>query len=305
MTLSGLGLIKPKTICIPTLNDSATDFEWLFSLWSQTNDYFENIRFDFSGCNFLRPNAVAFLGGLARLIESRIGAAVFDWDTLRNSAVMTNLCQNGFAGTFDYPSPGWTGNSIPYREDRNCDVNGIMDYLELSWLGRGWVHVSKRLRDAIVGHMWEIYNNAFEHSESEIGVFSCGQHFPKNNELVLSVVDFGQGIPAKVRNFLSSDPRVEQLTAAGCLCWAFQPGTTTKPKEELGGLGLDLLKEFVRINQGKLEVYSNDGYAFVDKNGEYFKNRNISFEGTVFHITLCCDENLYRFADETNGNTPF
>jgi len=294
-----------KVIQITRINDERTDFATLFSIWNQANDYFENIRFDFSGCDFLRPNAVAFLGGLARLIESRLGRVVFDWDTLRNNAVKTNLCQNGFAGAFNYPSPGWTGNSIPYREDRSRDVNGIMDYLELSWLGRGWVHVSRRLRDAIVGHMWEIYNNAFEHSESEIGVFSCGQHFSTLNKLVLSVVDFGQGIPAKVRNFLSSDPRAEQLTAAGCLRWAFQRGTTTKPKEELGGLGLDLLKEFVRINQGKLEVYSNEGYALIDKDGERFTNRTISFEGTVFHITLRCDENLYRFADETNGNTPF
>jgi len=294
-----------KTVSIPTLNDSTADFERLFSVWEQVNDYFLDVRFDFSGCYFLRPNAVAFLGGLARLIESRLGTVVFDWGTFRNNAVFTNLCQNGFAGAFDYPSASWTGNSIPYREDGNCDVNGIMDYLELSWLGRGWVHVSRRLRDAIVGHMWEIYNNAFEHSGSEIGVFSCGQHFPTYDELVLSVVDFGQGIPAKVRNFLSSDPRAEQLTAAGCLRWAFQRGTTTKPREEPGGLGLDLLKEFVRINQGKLEVYSNEGYVLIDKDGERFTNRATFFEGTVFHITLRCDENLYRFADETNGSVPF
>jgi len=294
-----------KVLSIPRLNDSTADFEQLFSLWSQVNDYFEDIRFDFSGCDFLRPNAVAHLGGLARLIESRLRTVVFDWDTLRNNAVMTNLCQNGFARAFGYPSPGWTGNSSPYREDRSRDVNGIMDYLGLSWLGRGWVHVSRRLRDAIVGRMWEIYNNAFEHSGSEIGVSSCGQHFPTHNELVLSVVDFGQGIPAKVRKFLSSDPRAEQLTAAGCLRWAFQRGTTTKPKEEPGGLGLDLLKEFVRINQGKLEVYSNEGYALIDKDDERFTNRTTSFEGTVFHITLRCDENLYHFADETNGSMPF
>lgn len=294
-----------KTILIPTLNDSTGDFERLFSIWDQANDYFLDVRFDFSGCRFLRPNAVAFLGGLARLIESRIGTAVFDWNTLHDAAVTSNLSQNGFAGYFGHTSSRWTGNSIPYREDNVRDVNGIMDYLEIYWLGRGWVQVSKRLRDDIVGHVWEIYNNAFEHSGSKIGVFSCGQHFPGYNELLLSVVDFGQGIPAKVRNFLSSDPRSEQLTAAGCLCWAFQSGTTTKPKEEPGGLGLDLLKEFVRVNQGKLEVYSNDGYALIDKDGEYFSNITTSFEGTVFHITLHCDENLYRFADETNGNVPF
>jgi hypothetical protein len=286
-----------KVIHIPTLNDRAGDFRRLFEIWSQVSDYHEDVLFDFSHCGFLRPNAVAFLGGLARLIEFRMGTAIFDWDTLHNNWVKNTLSQNGFAGAFGSSTSGWSGHSIPYREDHNWDANSIIDYLEQYWLGRGWVHVSPRLRDAIVGHVWEIYNNAFEHSGSEIGVFSCGQHFYRQNELILSVVDFGQGIPAKVRTFLNSDPRAGQLPAAGCLRWAFQRGNTTKEGEP-GGLGLDLLKEFVRLNQGKLEVYSNEGYAIIDKDGERYENHDISFEGTAVHITLFCDERLYHFKDE-------
>ncbi len=290
-----------KVIQIPTLNDGPQDFARLFGIWNEANDYFEDVRFDFSSCRFLRPNAVAFLGGLARLIESRLGSASFDWSTLHNSAIMTNLCQNGFAGAFAHPSSGWGGHSIPYREDKIMDMNGIMDYLTYSWIGKGWVHVSERLRDAIVGRMWEIYNNAFEHSGSEIGVFTCGQHYQKQNELILSAVDFGRGIPANVRSFLRQhvdEELVTQLTGASCLRWAFQAGNTTKVGEP-GGSGLDLLKEFVGLNQGKLEIYSNDGYAIIDKNGERYENIDLAFEGTMVHITLRCDENLYRFRDET------
>jgi len=297
--------LTQKVIPISTLNDSIWDFAQLFSIWSQVNGYFEDVRFDFSRCGFLRPNAIAFLGGLARLIEARLGTVAFDWGTSYNNAVMMNLCQNGFAGNFGHPSTAWTGNSIPYREDKVLDVNGILDYLTESWLGRGWVQVSQRLRDAIVGRMWEIYNNAFEHAGTQIGVFSCGQHFPHTNDLILSVVDFGQGIAANVRNFLRLDPRAGQLTAAGCLRWAFQPGTSTRPNGMARGLGLDLLKEFVRVNHGKLEVYSNEGYGLIEENGARFENRTLSFEGTVFHITLRCDERLYRFADEANTNSPF
>jgi len=199
--------VAQKIINIPTINDRNIDFEQLLSIWNQSNDYFENIRFDFSSCNFLRPNAVAFLGGLARLIESRMGSVVFDWSTLpTHGAVITNLCQNGFAGVFGYPSSSWDGNSIPYREDRTLDMNVIMDHLTYNWIGKGWVH---------------------------------------------------------------------------------------------------LLKEFVRVNHGKLEVYSNEGYGIIDENGERFQNCSISFEGTVFHITLRCDESLYQFADEAQDDMPF
>jgi len=82
------------------------------------------------------------------------------------------------------------------------------------------------------------------------------------------------------------------------LIWPDQPGVAR-------GLGLDLLKEFVRLNQGKMEVYSNEGYVVIDQYGERFENRPVSFEGTVFHITLRCDEALYRFADEEDAEPPF
>lgn len=76
--------MSQKVIYIPTLNNNAWDFQQLFTIWSQMNDYFEDVRFDFSRCGFLRPNAVAFLGGLARRIESRMGNVVFDWGSLHN-----------------------------------------------------------------------------------------------------------------------------------------------------------------------------------------------------------------------------
>jgi hypothetical protein len=289
-----------KVIQIPTLNDGPLDFARLFGIWDKVSGYFEDVRFEFTGCRFLRPNAVAFLGGLARLIESRLGSVAFDWGTLQDSWVRTTIRQNGFASAFGDPSAPWDGSSIPYREDKALNMNDIMDYLTFHWVGKGWglSHISEKLRDAIVGRMWEIYNNAFEHSGTQIGVYTCGQHFKQKNELLLSVVDFGQGIPAKIRNFVGKDPRAQSLPATACLRWAFKRGNSTCPQGVARGLGLDLLKEFIRLNQGKLEVYSNDGYAIIDKEGERYENSDISFEGTVVHITLRCDENLYRFRDE-------
>lgn len=295
----------PLRIQVPRLNDSRADFDFLLNLWQQTNDYYLDVHFDFSQCDFLRPNAIVFLGGLARLIESRFGTVVFDWNSLTSDWVRTNLMQNGFAGQFGYPSSGWSGNSIPYREDRTMDANAIMDYLTDYWIGRGWINVSQRLRDAIVGRMWEIYNNAFEHADSPIGVFSCGQHFPHLNELILSVIDFGHGIAANIRNYLNQDPRASQLKASHCLRWAFQPGTTTKPNDVSRGNGLDLLKSFIKLNHGKLEVYSNEGYAVIEGNGERYEDRPTFFEGTIFHIMLLCDENYYQFADENESDLPF
>lgn len=85
------------------------------------------------------------------------------------------------------------------------------------------------------------------------------------------------------------------------LKWAFQRGTTTKPNGTSRGMGLDLLKEFVKINKGKLEIFSHEGYAIIDSKREEFLNRSTFFEGTLANITFICDESYYHLASEALG----
>jgi hypothetical protein len=54
-----------------------------------------------------------------------------------------------------------------------------------------------------------------------------------------------------------------------------------------------LVREFVRVNNGSLEIYSNDGYAIVDRSGERFLDLRTGFQGTAVQIKLKCDERLY------------
>jgi hypothetical protein len=289
-----------KVIYIPTLEGTPRDVVRLCEISSEVSKE-EDVCFNFSQCQSLYPNTIACIGGIIRLGEGQKRRISLDWDSLESNDLKNILSENGFAKAFNYPFERKAGHSIPYREDKKLSMNSILDYLADDWLGRGWVHVSQRLANAIVGKMWEIYNNAFEHSGTPIGVFSCGQHFEAKNELILSVVDFGRGIPAIVRKFLSEKvPRAEELKDTSCLNWAFQRGNSTCAGDVARGLGLDLLKELVVLNQGKLEVYSNKAYAIIDKDGERYENFDASFGGTMIHITLQCDEKLYKFKDESD-----
>jgi signal transduction histidine kinase len=212
-----------------------------------------------------------------------------------------NLRQNGFMYAFNAGEEPWQGNSIPYREDQHQDRDGLVYYLAEQWLGRDWVHIGQLLRNIIVGTAWEIYANAFEHGQTDIGVFSCGQHYPKLGELRLTVVDFGVGIPDNVRVFLEN----RDLPADKALKWAFQKGTTTRRGSVTGGIGLDCLKRFVKINKGKLEIFSHDGYVAIDENQETYQNRQTFFGGTLVNITLKCDESYYSLVFETDDKPLF
>lgn len=288
-----------KILYVPTIQDETSDFEPLFALWNEVKDGFFDIIFNFEQCCALRPNVVAFLGGLARSIERRQRKVSFNWDSA-NPFVLDRLIVNSFARYFGGSRTGVDDHSIPYREDLLIHrhqlpriANEIVDYLTEQWLGKGWIHVSQRLRDAIVGNVWEIYANTFDHAESEIGVFTCGQHYEELKSLQLTTVDFGRGIPANVRHFF----KTLEIPASNCMQWAFKEGNTTKP-DISRGMGLDLLKQFVKINHGKLEVYSYDGYALIDDKNEYYSTRETCFEGTLVNIMLVCDELFYKFASE-------
>ena len=293
------GWIGRITIMIPTVNDRESDFQRLFMLYAQAmSTNAPGIMFMFTHCEFLRPNAVAFLGGLWRsLMAKRVGVFI-DWGTLKPE-IEAILVQNTFCTQFGHQTPPfYHGHAIPYREDPKQDANSILDYLTQNWIGKGWLKVSEALRDAIAGTVWEIYVNSFEHSKSALGVFSCGQHYKNRNELVLSVVDFGIGIPNNVRKYLSEDPRASTLTAEACLKWACISGNTTSTDGIARGLGLHLLKEMVKVNKGRLELYSHDAYVKIDEHGEIYKTLPFSFKGTILYITLLCDEKYYRLKSE-------
>lgn len=264
----------------------------------------QDVRFDFSSCTFLHPSALTVLGGLARVIESRGGRAVFEWTTCRPD-VFQSLRRSQFASAFHFNDTNSASSEskhiIPFREQRELDAEGTVTYLSDRWLGRGWLDISEPLREAIVGRVCEIYINAFDHGRSPVGIMACGHHYQTKRLISLSVADFGIGIPDNVREFLHR-PYMSDTEA---MEWAFRRGTTTRPISAPRGMGLDLLKEFVRVNAGRLEVLSGNGYARVGASGEVFELSEVSFPGTMVSIHLACDGARYVLASETSQKTLF
>ena len=291
-----------KRFSIPTTWNTSDHCNKLFELWDQISQLpLRNnlhIEFSFHKCKFLSHNGVAFLGGLAHFIEDNGGTVLFAWDTLEPDIRM-NLAQNGFLNCFGESQEPWAGNSIPYRRDTQQDKSVIMDYLLDKWLGRGWLKISPQLQDVIAGQVSEIYGNAFEHSQSKIGIFSCGQHYPSKGCLELSVIDFGVGIPTKVRSL----PKNSSYSSEEALKWALQFGNSTVP-DMCRGLGLNLLQEFVKCNHGILKIFSNDIYVKITDNDDAkYKKQKVHFSGTLINITLKCSETYYCLDSGVSENS--
>ncbi len=295
ITKNQLPILYVDTIS-DTIGDCPYHVEKLLKDWDNIlqlpQDCLELI-IDFQYCKFLGHIGVAFLGGIVRLFEYRGGTINFLWHTLIEK-IRVNLAQNGFLYDLGYNHKPWDGNSVPYRRDTQHDPRAIADYLGYKWLGKGWVNISPGLQNLIAGKVVEIYFNAFEHSQSPIGVFSCGQHYPLSGTLQLTVVDFGIGIPNRVRTL----PENTDMTAIEALEWAFKPGNSTKQQGVRQGEGLHILQEFVRKNHGTLMIFSNDSYVNIRDNGIKYENICTNFSGTLVNIAFRCDEKYYCLASE-------
>jgi hypothetical protein len=247
---------------------------------------------DFNYCKFLDHRGVAFLGGIIHLIKKYQGHCTFAWDTL-SSRLHMNLAQNGFLQEFSGNIEPWQGNSVPFRYDVDY-TGGILQYLGEQWLGRNWINISTQLREAIIGNVVEIYANAFDHSQSPIGVFSCGQHYPQEKRLALAAIDFGVGIVSNVRSI----SRLSTLSTEEALRWAFQSGNSTRTGIT-GGTGLTLLHSFIAQNRGTLTICTNDGKVEISDGKIEYASANRPFSGTLVNIDLQCDESEYCLSTES------
>ena len=155
------------------------------------------------------------------------------------------------------------------------------------------------VKEKIVEAIYEIFVNAQIHSETKF-IYTCGQFFPNKSKIEFTIVDTGIGFREKInRRFESS------LSSIQALKWAVQDKRTTKVGVS-GGIGLSVLKDFVRMNRGKMQIISNDGFYQYDGNQEVMQMFTGEFPGTIVNLQFRTDDNNnYKLKSEIDINDIF
>ncbi|MBN2828991.1 MAG: ATP-binding protein, partial [Candidatus Cloacimonetes bacterium] len=66
-----------------------------------------------------------------------------------------------------------------------------------------------------------------------------------------------------------------------------------------GGIGLAILKEFICLNKGVIQIVSDAGYYAVRSEGMFKNEYSNSFPGTMINLTFRTDDNnSYALSDE-------
>jgi hypothetical protein len=205
------------------------------------------------------------------------------------------LSRNGFLSRYggEILRDGWA-TTVPYEQFDPKDERAFEEYVEKKFITKTEMpKMSDQLQNKFQRNIFEVFNNAVFHSETKLGIFSCGQYYPTRNSLVFSIADLGIGIQKKIKNEVNLD-----FSPTDAIIWVTEKGNTTK-LNSFGGLGLKLLVEFIDLNGGVIKIVSDAGYWSHSKGQFTTKLLKYPFPGTVVTIDInTADERVYRLKSE-------
>jgi len=288
-------------VVLPEIHHNQAGFQTLVDLNAQTeNCLLEDITVDMSATAWFDADMCAAFGALLYRLGQGLNTI-----TLANIPldVESILSKNGFLSHYGRENvPDRWGTTISYQRLDVRDDRYFADYVEKELIQRTEIPAMspgllKKFRESI----FEIFSNAVLHSRTKMGIFSCGQFFPRRNRLDFSVADLGIGI----RQNVEENARLD-LTPEDAIEWATQGRNTTKRGQIPGGLGLKLLGEFIDLNGGRIQIVSDAGYWRRENRTTFRTRLSRPFPGTVVSLEInTADKRSYALASELSEEDIF
>ena len=272
-------------------------------------DVQEILEVDMGATKWMDGNMCAPFGAILHAARTR-------WRKFRilsmSSKVESILQKNGFLPGFGFDRaklPDTYGTTIEYKRFERTDAQAFKRYVETHFVGKhkGLPAMTPALLGRFRQSIYEMFENAMGHSNTQMGIFACGQHFPGRGfghaRLDFSIADLGDGIRNVIRQRLGHD-----MTPEAAIEWAMAGSNTTRTREEgkPGGLGLKLIKEFIVLNHGKFQIVSDAGYWSFEEGKTDTRPLADPFPGTIVNIEInAADKQSYRLASEVDPSTIF
>ncbi|WP_124949634.1 ATP-binding protein [Sulfuriferula thiophila] len=266
------------------IHSTYTDYEQIAQFYDEHKDaLFDDIPLSLS--QWFDANMAAPLGAVLDLLEGNLNDIVFNHI---DSSIKSILQKNGFLSHFGFAQQvDVHGTTIQYQKMKPTDGRYFREYVAAQFLHRHELpNMSDGLRKKMTEAMLELFVNAQIHSETK-HIYTCGQFFPARHTIVFSIVDIGIGFAEQFRRRFS-----KKISAVDAIRWAVEDRHTTKLNIP-GGIGLALLREFVSLNNGLLQIVSHDGFYQYDRTGEKVHTLNKPFPGSIVSV-------LFRTNDRRN-----
>lgn len=289
------------TLQLPERITSSTEgYNALSKLFFDIQELVEHnnkITIDFSKCKEFDGNLCAAVGAI---FDNFLSKSIIMLQPPAEKKIRKVLSRNHFLRAWQVK----TGvqekeNYVPYSRFESSDAraNEFKEYIDEWLIGKQkFPEHSKAVGENLVASLYEIYANARMHGEAA-HVYSCGEYKESSTTFEMAIVDLGKTIPYNVNMFFKKKNGSPML-ACPAIRWAFEEGHTTK--ENTGGLGLSLLREFIELNKGSLHMVSAGGFVEYTAGKFEFHQLDRDFPGTIVNIKFnFSDSKHYWMKSET------
>ena len=281
---------------MPQIRHDYASFQTLASLYTQTKGcILDDVEINMKLMHWFDADMCAALGAILYSLGENLNTVKL---INISSPVERILSKNGFLSHYGREKiPDQFGTTIPYQRFDVKDDRHFSEYIEnelihRSELPRMLPGLLKKFRESI----FEIFSNAVLHSDTYLGIFSCGQYFPKQDRLDFTVADLGVGMRQNIKRHTGLE-----LSPEKAIIWATEKHNTTKRGNVPGGLGLKLLREFIDLNGGSIQIVSDAGYWQRKNKQAIAQPLSNPFPGTVVSVEInAADTHVYGLAPNLN-----
>lgn len=283
------------------IHNELSGFEELLRFHKETEECFtENVAVDMSNTDWFDADMCAPFGAILYKLGESLNSIEFHGF---QEKVHEILLKNGFLSYYGHSkAPDKWATTIPYHRFDAKDDRYFASYIEAKLMHRAEIpNMSAGLQKKFRESIFEIFSNAVTHSQTKLGIFTCGQFYPKRHEINFAVADLGIGIWQNVKEHAGMEIGPEDA-----IDWATEGRNTTRKGQIPGGLGLKLLKEFIDLNGGSIQIVSNAGYWKREKKMTKKQRLNREFPGTVVNVKInTADTNSYCLTSELSESDIF
>ncbi|MDR2836081.1 MAG: ATP-binding protein [Bacteroidales bacterium] len=278
------------------INNTFESYQKIINFYHEHKDKnFDNISIELQ--NWFAANMCAALGAILDLFTEQLNFISFNKIAKTIEQV---LQKNDFLTYYGKKKEIDSNNTtIKFQKLTPEDGKYFNSYVINELINRSELpKMSIAVKEKIVEAIYEIFVNAQIHSETK-NIYTCGQFFPKKNKIEFTIADTGIGFKNKINKKFN-----RSLNATDAIKWAVEDKHTTK--DVSGGIGLALLKEFIILNKGKIQIISNDGFYEFGHEGESIKLFSAEFPGTIVNLEFCTNDNdSYLLKSEIDNNDIF
>lgn len=158
--------------------------------------------------------------------------------------------------------------------------NYSKEYLQNEFIPKitEYYNSKQKVTDLIFSCFSEILLNFWEHAvqDTKSVIIADGNQ----SRIEIACADTGIGIISNLNNFFENSCKESDL-----LSKAVQKGVTSKPNSNHMGFGLWLVNELVKLNNGRLHLYSQ-GYFYYNDFGKIKSGPCSFWPGTIIYINL-------------------